>query len=359
MRRHLVRIVIIIAALLALFLFIAAIAGWAYEQVGRNRDRHLYPQVGKSIDIGGRSLNLYCSGQGGPAVIFEAGGEVGGYSWALVQPEVAKLTRACWYDRAGEGWSDPPPAPRTSGSVVDDLHELLHRAQIQSPYILVGASVGGEYARVFAWKFPSEVAGMVLVDSSHPDQHEPASMKSQFNLMSPGRRRFFCALIPSLSRFGLLRLMTGPQPGFVPPTLEPKNAAAVSRFLANRPATMEASAEQSCSATRNGSLVPDGGTGNPELDDAARASGSLGDTPLVVLTAGQPFVPPDPRDKQEAAEFHEAWIYQLQPQLAALSSRGRQVIVPNSAHAINFEAPEEIVKAVRDVLEQVRIPKSH
>ena len=78
MKHRLERIVIIIAALLALFLFTAAIAGWAYEQVGRNRDRHLYPQVGNSIDIGGRSLNLYCSGQGGPAVIFEAGGEVWG-----------------------------------------------------------------------------------------------------------------------------------------------------------------------------------------------------------------------------------------------------------------------------------------
>ena len=359
MKRRVVRVVRILAAVLALFLFAAAVAGGAYEQAGRNRDRHQYPQVGQSFNIGSRSLNLYCSGQGGPVVIFEAGGEVGGYSWALVQPEVAQFTRACWYDRAGEGWSDAPPTPRTSASIVNDLHSLLHQAQIQPPYVLVGASVGGEYVRIFAAKFPAEVSGMVLVDSSHPDQHEPASMKSQFNLMSPGQRRFFCKVMPVMSRFGILRLMTRQQPGFVPPTLEPKNAAAVSRFFANRPPTVEATAEQTCAATHNGSYVPDGGTGDPEVDEAARTAGTLGDRPLIVLTAGQMFIPPDPRGKQEAAEFHDIWIHQLQPQLAALSTRGRQVVVAKSAHAINFEAPDEVVHAVRDVLEQLRTAKSH
>jgi pimeloyl-ACP methyl ester carboxylesterase len=122
---------------------------------------------------------------------------------------------------------------------------------------------------------------------------------------------------------------------------------------------VETTAEQSCAATHNGSYVPDGGTGNPEVDDAARTAGRLGDRPLIVLTAGQTFIPPDPRAKQEASEFHDIWIHQLQPQLAALSTRGRQIVVANSGHAINFEAPDEVVHAVRDVLEQLRTAKSH
>jgi len=353
MKRRFVRLVKIIAVVLFALIFAAAVAGWTYEQGGRNTDRHLYRQIGRSIDVGGHNLNLYCSGEGGPAVIFEAGGEVGGYSWALVQPGVAQFTRACWYDRAGEGWSDPPQSPRTSASIVSDLHELLRRGKIDPPYVLVGASVGGEYVRIFAAKFPAEVVGMVLVDSSHPDQHEPASMRGPFNRMSPGQRRFFCTAMPVLSQFGILRLMTRPQPGFVLPTLDPKNAAAISRVFANRPTTVQTTAEQSCAATRNGEYVPEGGTGDPEVDDAARAAGTLGDRPLIVLTAGQAFIPSDPRAKQEAAEFHDVWVHQLQPELAALSSRGRQIVVANSAHAINFEAPDEIVNAVRDVIDVV------
>jgi pimeloyl-ACP methyl ester carboxylesterase len=124
---------------------------------------------------------------------------------------------------------------------------------------------------------------------------------------------------------------------------------------------MAIAAEKSCAATDQGRIVPLAGTGDPEVDDAARRSGSLGNRPLVVLTAGQPFVPPDDRERQEAANFHEIWMHQLQPQLAALSTRGQQIIVPNSGHMINFDAPDEIVKAIRNVVDEVRIgaPISH
>jgi pimeloyl-ACP methyl ester carboxylesterase len=354
MKRRAIPILKVLALTVIALVIVLVCAGWIYEQAGRMRDRHMYPQVGRSVDVGGRKLNIYCSGEGGPAVIFEAGGEVGGYSWAVVQPGVAQFTLACWYDRAGEGWSDPPAGARTSASIVNDLHELLHRARVAPPYVLVGASVGGEYVHIFTAKFPDEVAGMVLVDSSHPDQHEPMSMKSQFNVMAPAARQFFCTAMPVLARLGFLRLTMGAPPGFAHPPLEPKNAATISRVMANRPEAIAATAEQSCAATDNGRNVPDGGTGNPEVDDAARRAGPLGDRPLLVLTAGRAFEPPDPDGKKESADFHEVWMHQLQPQLAALSTRGQQVIVPNSSHAINFDAPGEVVKGVRDVVDQVR-----
>jgi pimeloyl-ACP methyl ester carboxylesterase len=106
----------------ALVILLALLAGSIYERIGRRRDARSVTQVGKSVDIGGRRLNLYCSGEGSPAVIFESGGGAPGFTWVNIQPQVAKFTRACWYDRAGFGWSDPGPQPRTSAAIASDLH---------------------------------------------------------------------------------------------------------------------------------------------------------------------------------------------------------------------------------------------
>ena len=102
-----------LAKALGIALLALTLAGIVYEQIGRRRDRNHYPQIGRSIDIGGRTLNIFCSGEGSPTVILDSGGHTAGYTWIGIQPEIAKLTRTCWYDRAGYGWSDPlpPPAP--------------------------------------------------------------------------------------------------------------------------------------------------------------------------------------------------------------------------------------------------------
>jgi pimeloyl-ACP methyl ester carboxylesterase len=167
---------------LALACMILAVVGFGYEQIGRWQDQQHKFRIGRPVDIGGRSLNIDCAGEGQPAVILESGGGgYGGYGWRKVQPEVAKFAKVCWYDHAGEGWSDPPPMARTSEMIVHDLHELLQRRPVESPYKLVGHSIGGSYVRVFTARYPSEVAAAVLVDSSHPDQQEPAIMLSPIN----------------------------------------------------------------------------------------------------------------------------------------------------------------------------------
>src|SRR5215470_7146668 len=110
---------------LALLVATALGVGIAYEQLGRRHDRNQLQQIGKSVDIGGRILNISCMGTGTPPVIFESGGDAPGLSWAPYQTDVAKFTQACWYDRAGIGWSDPGPFPRTSVAISRDLHALL------------------------------------------------------------------------------------------------------------------------------------------------------------------------------------------------------------------------------------------
>ena len=156
-------------------------------------------------------------------MILETGGNYPRYGWAPVQAKLANFTRACWYDRAGVGWSDPPPSPRTSATVISDLHEMLSRAGVPPPYVLVGASIGGEYACIYTRRYPHDVAGLVFVDSSHPDQQEPAFMLSPFNLMSPGKRRLICTALPFMARFGILRLIAGRMGGPVPAQSSPES----------------------------------------------------------------------------------------------------------------------------------------
>lgn len=125
-------------------------SGTLYEQIGRRRDLGGIARIGQPINIGGRSLNLYCTGSGKPAVILESGANNPGLAWLLVQPKIAEFTRACWCDRAGDGWSDPGPFPRTASAIAKDLHALLIAAKLPGPYVLVGHSFGGTSMRVFA-----------------------------------------------------------------------------------------------------------------------------------------------------------------------------------------------------------------
>ena len=240
----------------ALFGFVLLVSiGFTYEQIGRAREAgRLPPRIGKAVDVGGHSLNLYCSGEGSPTVVLEAGGNEPGYAWSSVQTKLANVTRACWYDRAGVGWSDPPPSPRTSATVTSDLHEILSRAGVPPPYVLVGASIGGEYARIYTSRYPHDVAGLVLVDPSHPDQQEPPFMLSAFNLMSPAKRRLICTSLPFMARFGILRFAASRMGG--PARTQPSPEFEILAKLNAQPTALRTDAEQTCAATEAADWSP-------------------------------------------------------------------------------------------------------
>lgn len=340
---------------LALAFLVALALGFTYEQIGRWQDSQHRFRIGHAVDIDGRSVNIDCAGSGSPAVILESGGGgYGGYGWRMVQAEVAKFTQVCWYDRAGEGWSDPAPTARSSATVVQDLHKLLQRAPVAGPYVLVGHSICGEYVRVFTAKFPSEVAGVVLVDSTHPEQREPAVMLSPINRFPRFARRILCSALPLAGRFGVIRFFMRNTPVYVPPQFSSEENSAVRAMRNQRVKAFETEFAQGCAATDEGALKTDKGSGNPEVDQAARSAGNLGDRPLIVLTAGQYWKPDDPVVAQQIAEFHETWIYQLQPELARLSTNGKQIIVESSDHGIPEQAPEAVVGAVREIVTEVR-----
>ena len=146
---------------IAVLIFVLALSGIIYQTAATEADRRDYPAPGHLIDVGGFKMHLSCMGEGSPTVILEAGTAGTAAHWAWVQPAVAMTTRVCAYDRAGMGWSDPGPEPRDAGQVAADLHALLTTARIDGPYLLVGHSFGGLFTRVFADRYPDEVAGLV------------------------------------------------------------------------------------------------------------------------------------------------------------------------------------------------------
>jgi len=285
-------------------------------------------------------------------VILETGGNSPGYEWLLLQCKMAVFTRACWYDRAGVGWSDPPSSPRTSATVASDLHEALHRAGVLPPYVMAGGSVGGEYVHIYTARYPSDVAGLVLIDSAVPDMREPDFYLAPANRMSGRTRHLFCVALPLMARFGVLRFVASRERRPPPPDFTPEQGNTLAKLEA-QPKAFRADAEQACAATDEGRVVPREGGGNPDINSAARNAGSLGDRPLVVLTAGR-YWAPDGFEK-EAAEYHEIWLHQLQASLVRLSTRGRQVIV-DAQHDM-AESPDSMVTAVRQVVDEVRSKK--
>ena len=323
-------------------LLLGLLAGAVYERVGRKRDQEALPRVGQAVDVGGRSLNIYCSGSGSPSVILDTGGSAPGFSNMPLQKLISKDTRTCWFDRAGLGWSDPSPVIQTSGSIASDLHKLLRAARIDPPYILVGQSFSGFNVRVFTKAHPNEVAGVVLLDSVQEDQHqyEPRSTLAPINRLPSVVRSVLCRATPFAAKVGLIRVVmsaSGPD-RHVPSGFTPSEAA-VLHGLESQPKAIVASS--GCDAWERSAAE-------------AREAGNLGDVLLAVLTAGKPLTVGDSQVDQQIQAFHEIWVHQLQPRLAALSTRGKQVIVEESSHGIAGDMPSAALEAVKQILSETR-----
>ena len=299
--------------------------GATYQTVSTQADKKKYPAPGQLIDIGGYRLHLYCTGEqtnGSPTVILESG--LGGTSptWALIQPEVAKVTRVCAYDRAGLGWSDPAPrgAPRDGHQVAKELHTLLQKVNIAGPYVMVGHSSGGLYAMFFAHKYPMDVVGLVLLDSSHPDQWLTPTAQGLYK----ANARLY-SITSLLARLGMLRLRANVQPPLGLPDLQNKE------LLAFNSATQDWDAQAAeFSATM-------------QLDDEVRAAGSLGNLPLFVLTA---------TDHGGPADMEQTW-QGLQNELAGLSANSVHKVLDGARHESLWADPKFAGESVTAILKVV------
>lgn len=278
---------------------------------------------GRMVDVGGYKMHIDCSGEGGPVVILESGLGDTYLSWRKVQPQIEKFVRVCSYDRAGLGYSDASSQPRTSKVIAEELHRLLQAAKVPPPYVLVGHSMGGFDVRLFASLYRNDVAGMVLVDSSHPDQE---------NRLPPELRN----LEGSSLREG--EFLEYSMPIGVPRLLDLCDDAPVIRAVeCNFHTARENVAEMK--AFR-------------ESAAQTAATGALGDLPLAVLSH-DPERPSTELPPDLAKPTNEAWE-KMQEELAHLSTRGTQVIAKNSAHYIQIDRPELVIEAVRKVVDEAR-----
>ena len=296
-----------------------AVVGAIYQGIATHIDQRTYSPPGEMVDVGDHSLHIDCAGQGSPTVILEAAN--GGMSahWAQVQQEAAKTTRVCAYDRAGLGWSEPGAEPREAKQVSGELHALLANADVPGSYVLVGHSYGGLYALMYAARYPDEVAGVVLVDSSHPEQFT----RSPEGRAMYERTKRLVAVVPLFTRLGVIRLTN-----FFPahPDLPQQQRAQVEAFNSSTQHLVTTTAEFRAT---------------PETAAQVRGTQSLGDKPLAIISAGEQ--PP-------------GWL-EMQEELAALSSDSTHRIVEGATHeSLLYERRDARVSsaAIVQVVEAVR-----
>ncbi len=307
---HAIRTARIVVCLELIALLLLATVGLLYEQRAERRDRELYPAPGKLVDIGGYRLHLTCSGEG-QTVVLEYGQQGSYLDWYLVQPQIAQFARVCAYDRGGYGWSDPSPKPRVPSIMAEELHALLHAAGEAPPYILVGHSFGGLSALMFAQKFPDEVAGVVLVDTSLPE------MMARLRWRDRVRLRLIQAAIP----FGLPR-WRGWCGGAAPPEIR-----GLKRAISCRSSLYEIYYREWSSF--------------PQSAAEARAITSIGSIPLIVITRD----PSEERNSTREAEWNR-----LQQERAHLSSNSEFVIASGSGHDVPRDRPDVIVAALKKLI---------
>src|SRR5216683_1861945 len=348
----------LIFAVIAVLISTVAVSGQQVASSGSAPADIVYAQPGQLVDAGGFRLNLYCMGSGSPTVVFDSGWGDWAPAWSKVQPEIAKWTRACSYDRAGTGFSEPGPMPRTSVHIAEELRSALHHAGIGGPYILVGSAFGGDNVRTFADLYMDEVAGLVLVDAD-PDDLEPEAMREEAHRGHAG--------IPSDLR-DCRNAIAEHKP--LPVTSElgrPQQTCAQQFFFRGLP-------EAEWSPELNAKVLEIAQTKvgmydaySSEMEQTAsdetylqQHRRSFGSRPIRVLTSGNHGVghleskPPDTpkhlKYEQETTLAQARWL--------GLSSNAKQIFARNSSEYIQFDEPETVIKAIREVYDQTKRPGS-
>lgn len=297
-------------------LFLSAVGG-AYETYRETTDSYAMP--GRLIDVGGHKLHINCIGTGSPTVVLEPGLGERSTAMAWVAPDVASTTRVCVYDRAGRGWSESIDTPQDGVAVATDLQTMLERAGEHGPYVLAGHSAGGLYVLNFAQLYPDKVAGVVLLDSMSPQQYTTIDGWPAFYEMY----RRASAVMPSLSRLGLGRAIYSTAYGDLPQAARDEERA----FIAT---------------PRDARSVRDEFSQIRTTLSEAQALTTLGDRPLVVLTA----------EKGAAG----GWIA-AQDKLAALSTNSDHRMLANADHNMLTAHQATAIQssqAIRDVINVVR-----
>lgn len=319
-------------------ILLAVGAGTIYEMSAKSRAARDFPPPGKMVDIGGRKIQLDCRGVGSPTVVFESGLDIqGSLSWSAVHDEIAKTTRTCAYSRAGIMWSDPHDAHQNGKAIAEDLHVTLSKAGEQGPFVLVGHSAGGPYIMTYTKYFSQEVAGLVFVDASHPEQVQ--RLGEVVKIAEPKFMELRNKLGAALNWTGVVR-------AFIANSKNDSTKISESDFQAVKAYT----------PTSLGPMLKEVEAFGETLADAGTFC-QLGDRPLFVLTAMKPWTEQELEylkiTAEQARQHNEVWK-KLHDEQATWSSNSQHQSVPDASHYIQFDRPDVVIAAVRSVVEQVR-----
>jgi pimeloyl-ACP methyl ester carboxylesterase len=315
---------------------LAFVVGTGYESYARQRAHSEFSPRGAMVGIGDRRIHLDCRGQGSPTVVFEAGLDTyGSLAWSAVHDEVAAVTRACAYDRAGIMWSDPKRGPQHADAIADDLHATLAASGEPGPYVFVAHSLGAVYTLDYTRKFGEQVAGLVFVDGSHPDQNRRlrAAGLGQLTQVAPP----IAVALSKVTWTGWTRLLG--------------NVSAVENAPANAAEAAGAYASMSMRAAMNEAVGME-----RSLSDVG-AFRTLDSRPLVVLTAMR-LLPDEALQSlgmtpADASKVQSIWK-ELHDDQASWSSHARHQVVPDSSHYIQFDRADVVIAAVNEVVGDVR-----
>lgn len=296
------------------------------------QDSDAGPPLGRLVDIGGRRLHVHCSGTTTPTVVIEAGAGAFAIDFALVQPDVAKVTRVCSYDRAGSGWSDARPDVETPERVVRDLRAALAAAGEGGPFVLVGASRGGLYVRLFQAEYPTDVVGLALIDPAAEDRLFTMFQGKPVPIVSLSAAQYRSLTPPGAVPIPTRQPQTGAPFDRLPPDLYARRIALDRQTIAAMPPSVPAEVVAEFSSGDHAML---------SRLNAARTStpNLLGEMPVVVLTRGLDSSP-------EQSVAHAA--------IARLSHNSRHLTVPGSYHEIHLSHPQAVVEAIVSVVTAVR-----
>jgi pimeloyl-ACP methyl ester carboxylesterase len=294
------------------------------------------PAPGRLIDIAGRKLHFNCTGpsdtagrSGGtsPTVILEAGASSFAIDWSLVQPAIARTYRVCSYDRAGSGWSDPRTDVETPTRIVADLHAALGAAGEKPPYVMVGASAGGQYVRLYQLDYPGEVIGLVLVDPSTEDRLFTMYQQRVVPIGSLTAEQYLSTLPTSSVNVPARQPQTGAPFDRLPANLYELRVKIDRRLIASMPASVSAEIVRESAEGQRAGLAR-------LLESRGRTDNPMRNAPVIVLTRGQ-------NAGQGLAETHAG--------LARLSTNSRHVVVAAAGHEIHLFTPEVVIQAIEDV----------
>lgn len=333
---------VILSILLALpaTLLALIVLGICYQYIGAWIDTRTYPPQGTLVDVGGYRLHITSMGEGTPTVVLDSGLGHTSLVWSLVQPEVATFTRVCSYDRAGYGWSDAGPVPRTSQQIVKELHTVLHTANIPGPYVLVGHSFGGLNMYVYAIEYPEEVAGLVLIDAVSKDVQTGNAEEFHWFIVINRIKFRLQAFINRLGLFRLFILLRGPYAAmtFVQQLPETAQRPLLSSFMRQ---TFQAAALESISMQEGVRLV-----------NATKREGTPLTIPLTVIAHGIPDMFSGRMSEREVQIAEHHW-QKLQAALATLSTQGTFIVAEKSGHKVHIDQPELVIDAIRRICEHI------